>query len=397
MISEADPRKFMTTLAQAMAGDGEIFLGNPDWGTFERKQVDKLMQQSGLDVRASDSQLSTLNPQLGWLMIPTGGTSGRVRFARHDAATIAAAVRGFTRHFSLPQVNAIGVLPLHHVSGLMAWMRCVLTGGEYRPLDWKAVEGGALPELPEKTHGWNISLVPTQLDRLLRNDAAVEWLKKFRLIFVGGGPVWPELLDKAAGHRLPISPGYGMTESAAMVAALLPEEFLSGARSCGKVLPHVRVSLGEEGQITLNGESLFRGYYPEWRPAAGFLTEDCGFFDAGGHLHVTGRRDAVIITGGEKVNPAEVETVLRGSGEFPDVVVIGLPDAEWGQLLVAVYPEAAQPNLARVSETMGRLLSPAKRPKQFIPLAHWPANAQGKVNRAEVLRLAGQALRSKID
>ena len=329
----------------------------------------------------------------GWLMIPTGGTSGRVRFARHDAASIAAAVRGFTRHFELPQVNAAGLLPLHHVSGLMAWMRCALTGGEYRPFDWKTIEAGALPALPAKSPGWVISLVPTQLERLLRNEAAVEWLGKFRIIFLGGGPAWPELLNRAADRGLPLSLGYGMTETAAMVAALRPGEFLGGGRSSGTVLPHATLTIGEEGAVTVGGGSLFRGYYPEWRTGAGFVTEDAGQLDERGHLHVTGRRDSIIITGGEKVDPVEVEAVLRGCGEFADVAVLGVPDAEWGQAIVAAYPAAPAPRLDRVMAAVNRLLAPAKRPKRYVPLENWSANAQGKINRAEVIRLVHEYIK----
>ncbi len=377
VVTESDPQKFMAAFAQAMAGRAEIFLANPDWGALERNQVDALLQ-------------SASSPGSGYLMIPTGGTGGKVRFARHDAATIAAAVRGFTRHFELPQVNAVGVLPLYHVSGLMAWLRCVLTGGEYRPLDWKAVEGGALPVMPDKAHGWTLSLVPTQLERLLKQPRAVDWLRRFRIIFLGGAPAWPALLDRAAELRLPLSPGYGMTETAAMIAALRPGEFLAGARSAGAVLPHARLRFDEEGSILVGGDSIFRGYYPERREAGDFATQDSGWLDERGHLHVTGRRDAVIITGGEKVNPAEVEAVLRGTGEFSDVVVLGVPDTEWGESVVAAYPAEQPPNQARVETALGKLLSPAKRPKRLVAVSPWPVNAQGKVNRAEVARLVNQ-------
>ncbi len=377
LVSEPEAKNFMTVFTSAAAGESEVFLCDPQWGIAEKAQVSSLLGSSH----------PAHSSQLGWLCIPTGGTGGQVRFARHDAATIAVAVHGFTQHFSLPQVNAMGVLPLHHVSGLMAWMRCVLTGGEYRPLDWKAVEGGAVPALTDKAHGWTISLVPTQLERLLRQERAVEWLQKFRIIFLGGAPAWPGLLDQAAALRLPLSPGYGLTETAAMVAALRPEEFLAGARSCGTVLPHAKVGFDEEGSILVGGESVFRGYYPEWRETGNFATQDGGWLDERRQLHVTGRHDAVIITGGEKVNPAEVEAVLRGTGELPDVVVLGLPDPEWGETVVAAYPAEAKPNLGGVEAAMARLLSPAKRPKRVIGLKAWPVNASGKVNRAEVARL----------
>ena len=264
LISESEPRKFMAAFTQAVASDAEIFLCDPKWGAVERSQVDTLL-------RAPVAESPDDFAGKGWLMIPTGGTGGKIRFTRHDSGTIAAAVRGFTQHFDLSQVNAVGVLPLHHVSGLMAWMRCTLTGGTYRPVDWKAIEEGALPTLPIKVHGWVISLVPTQLERLLRQNAAIEWLRKFRIIFLGGGPVWSELLDKAEMLRLPVSVGYGMTESAAMISGMRTADFLSGQRSCGTVLPHVTVGINSEGVISISGESVFRGYYPQWRAPGEFV------------------------------------------------------------------------------------------------------------------------------
>ena len=386
IIEVGEPRRFMTELAAATAQGGTVMLASESWGETERRQLAVMQQMEPATPPTAAGK--------GWLCIPTGGTGGKMKFARHDEETIAAAVKGFTRHFAMDQVNAVGVLPLHHVSGLMAWMRCALTGGEYLPLDWKAVEGGALPPLPAKPAGWVISLVPTQLDRLLRSDRAADWLQQYRIIFLGGGPAWPGLLEKTAARQLPISLGYGMTETAAMVTALQPHEFLAGARSCGAALPHARVKVGPGGEIFIGGDSLFRGYHPYWRDRWDFETDDRGRLDEQGHLHVLGRRDAVIITGGEKVDPAEVETVLREAAGFTEVVVLGVPDAEWGQVIVAAYPRATQPDLAKGRTVMSSQLVSAKRPKHFVSLPDWPVNEQGKVNRAEVSRLVYAFIKS---
>jgi O-succinylbenzoic acid--CoA ligase len=383
VITEPDPRKFMNALASAVAGREEVFLCDPNWGENEKSQVARL---------SALSSPPSAQPSQGWLLIPTGGTSGTVKFARHDEETLSAAVSGFSTHFGLQTVNAAGVLPLHHVSGLMAWLRCALTGGEFRPLDWKAVEGGELPALPAKATGWTLSLVPTQLERLLNQKWAVAWLKGFRIIFLGGAPAWPALLDRAAGFGLPISLGYGMTETAAMVTALRPAEFLAGVRSNGPALPHATVRIGDDERIIISGRSLFRGYYPDRTiPGGEFATQDRGHMDGQGHLHVLGRLDAVIITGGEKVDPGELETLLRQTGQFTEVVVLGLPDARWGQRVVAVYPGNSHPNFHEVIRATNRLAD-YKRPKSFIPLVGpWPASAQGKINRAELTaRVAAQ-------
>jgi O-succinylbenzoic acid--CoA ligase len=374
VIAEADPRRFLPAVARAVAGDGEVFLANPQWSPAERASVDARL--AGAVPPAGER---------GWLMIPTGGSSGAIKFARHDGYTIAAAVSGFTRHFGLARVNAVGVLPLYHVSGLMAVLRCALTGGTHWSADWKDIEAGRRPEPPATGEGWTISLVPTQLERLLRDAAAADWLRRFRIVFLGGAPAWPELLERAATARLPLSLGYGLTETAAMVAALRPEEFLAGDRSCGPAMPHARITLEAGGLITVAGDSIFRGYHPAWSESRAFATEDLGALDAAGRLRVLGRRDGVIITGGEKVQPLEVEAVLRGTGEFADVIVLGVPHPEWGQQVVAAYPAASHPDFSKVEQAINRHLAPPKRPKCYLSLADWPRPAHGKINRAELL------------
>jgi O-succinylbenzoic acid--CoA ligase len=375
VINEAEPVGFMSAFATAAAGRGPVFLADPAWEARERTLLNELCRKS-----------ATLQSPAGhgWLCVPSGGTSGALKFARHDEQTIQAAVRGFCAHFGVQCVNAIGLLPLYHVSGLMAWMRCALTGGRYEPWSWKELEAGRRPEVTGDN--WFLSLVPTQLQRLLDSVEAVTWLKKFRVIFIGGGPAWPELIVAARRLQLPVSLSYGMTETAAMVAAQRPAEFLLGAAGCGKPLPHAVITLATDGTVSIAGESVFRGYWPEWREEREFVTADLGRFDEHGSLHILGRSDATIITGGKKVAPTDVEAALHATAEFTDVAVIGLPDTEWGQLVVACYPSTGrQPDLQKVEATLQRSLSSHLRPKRYVGVAVWPRNAQGKLNRAALL------------
>jgi o-succinylbenzoate---CoA ligase len=383
VVEESRPDLFMAGFARAVAAGGTVIVADPSWGAVERAQVPSANRNAKIEDQKSGSEH-------GWLGLPTGGSSGALRWAMHDQDTVAAAVRGCCGHFEVGRVNAVGVLPLHHVSGLMAWMRCALTGGRYLPWAWADLEAGRWPQLA--AGDWFLSLVPTQLQRLVARPDATGWLRRFRAIFLGGGPAWPELLDRAAEARLPLAPGYGMTETAAMVAALRPEEFLGGRRGCGSALPHAHLTVGEEGVIEITAQSLFHGYYPHWRTEAGpWSTEDLGRFDELGGLHVLGRRDAVIISGGEKVEPAEVEAVLRSTGQFADVAVVAVRDAEWGEAVVACYPvDAPAPDLAHVKQCLAGELAPPKQPKHYVPIA-WPRNAQGKINRAMLAALAEQA------
>ncbi len=365
----------MDKFADAVSLGGDIFLGNPNWRSQERQELDRILGTA------------KCGPE-GWIMIPSGGSGGKLKLARHDGATIAAAVSGFCRHFGMARVNCVGVLPLHHVSGFMAWMRCALTGGTYLHWDWKDLEGGRYPaDVPEQCC---LSLVPTQLLRLLSSEEAVAWLRRFAVIFVGGGPAWAALVEKVAVLGLRLSPCYGATETAAMAAALRPGDFLSGVRGCGQALPHMGIDF-VDGVVRISGESLFKGYYPGRSVSRSWLTEDLGGFNAAGSLVILGRRDSVIVTGGSKVSPEEVESVLRQSSEFQDVTVIGLPDEHWGEVVVACYPEGGRaPRLAQVEEALA-CLAPFKRPKRYLAVSPWPRNAQGKIDFESLRRLASRA------
>ncbi len=388
VIPESNPERFMADFATAVAGKGEVFLCNPAWGAAERAQFDALV------AAPADGDEN----QRGWLMIPTGGSSGRLKFARHDSRTLAAAADGFALHFGQQKVNSVGGLPLHHVSGLLGWLRCILSNGRYLSVDWKEIENGLRPILPAQADGWVISVVPTQLERLLREEAATDWLRQFRLVLLGGAPAWPDLLDRAATARIRLAPSYGMTETAAMVTALRPEEFLAGARSAGSPLPHARVDVGPAGAINITAESNFLGYYPARRsPAQRFETADLGRIDEQGCLHVLGRSDATIITGGEKVQPVDIEGVLKAATGVANLAVIGLPDAEWGERVVCVYTGGADFRVESARLAAEKQLSPPQRPKAYVALANWPVSGAGKLNRTLLATLAAAELRAGTD
>ena len=374
VIEEASPEGFMASFANSVSGEGNIFLANPAWRSKERDELQRVVASGDFSER-------------GWLMIPSGGAGGGLKFARHDSVTLAAAVGGFCGHFGMERVNSVGVLPLHHVSGLMAWLRSVLTGGTYVPWAWKEIEAGRFPAaLPEDCC---LSLVPTQLQRLIGSAPAAAWLRKFRVVFVGGGPAWNGLVEAAARLELPISISYGATETAAMVAALRPEEFMNGMRGCGSALPHARLDL-VDGVVRVTGESVFRGYFPELFDERSWLTGDLGVFGNDGSLAILGRGDDLIVTGGKKVSPLEVEAALRSSGEFEDVAVIGLVDQEWGHSVVACHPESSKaPDMERVREALSGLAS-YKHPKHYAAVSPWPRNGQGKIDRPELVRLASR-------
>jgi len=343
-----------------------------------------------------------------FIMIPTGGSSGQIRFTIHTWSTLTASVQGFTQYFHLDRVNSFCVLPLYHVSGLMQFMRSFITGGKLAILSFKPLEN--VQKCHIETADFFISLVPTQLERLLNHYPT--WLSRFQTVLLGGAPAWQELLEQAKHHHIPLALTYGMTETASQIVTLKPEDFLNGNNSCGQVLPHAKVTIctpdgeilggNETGIITIKANSLALGYYPDSLFTSSplslekdnlkkiiFQTDDLGFFDDRGYLNIVGRSSNKIITGGENVFPSEVEAAIRSTNLVSDVCVIGLPDRHWGQAVTAVYvPSNPEVNIDTLQTALEEKLSKFKRPKYWVSVENFPRNTQDKVNREKIQEIA---------
>jgi O-succinylbenzoic acid--CoA ligase len=250
LLVTADPLEALASFFAACCYPVHLWLGNPNWALGEWQQA---LPQMGPVHRWGDIPVPLLPFQEppNWeplpsidsarIWIPTGGSSGNLRFAGHTWATLTAAVRGFCQHFQQPTVSAYCVLPLYHVSGLMQALRCLMTGGTLWVQSFKALtRQGPLPGQPAF-----LSLVPTQLHRLLRLERE-PWLRSHQAILLGGAPAWPTLLARSRQAALPLAPTYGMTETAAQVATLLPREFLAGNTSSGRALPHCTLTIQNE-------------------------------------------------------------------------------------------------------------------------------------------------------
>lgn len=405
LLAESDPVKFLAAFLASCQHACRIWLANPQWGEREWAQVAAQCQpdwiigtvpgwivQEGAIAKTSsdDSPNSASSAQI---LIPTGGSSGNIRFALHTWKTLAASVQGFCQHFRCRTVNAYCVLPLYHVSGLMQAMRCWLTGGKLvvQPFQ-QLLRQGAISPIWE---GAFLSLVPTQLQRLLASDRNfVSWLQTFQAILLGGAPANAALLQQARDLQLPLAPTYGMTETGSQVATLLPQEFLSGQTGSGRALPHACISIcdkngqplsaGKVGQITIQAASLAHGFWqkPFELP---FQSGDLGYLDEAGYLTVLGRAGRLIFTGGEKVLPEEVERAIAQTGYVQDVSVLGVEDETWGERVVAVVVPKLRPwSSDRIASILRNQLSPYKRPKQWFVLPKLPRNAQGKLNRAQL-------------
>jgi o-succinylbenzoate---CoA ligase len=351
IISTKDTDRFIVEFIAAVSLQIPVFLADPRWGEVEQQQFTDLIDQG------------TPNP--GTIMIPTGGTSGQLKLAIHNPATLSAAVQGFQEFYDVAEINSHCLLPLHHVSGLMQLWRSITTNGQFTTNQ----------EVP----GSFISLVPTQLQRWLHSRS--DWLRSFRTVIIGGAPASANLLAEARAAQIPLSLSYGATETAAMVAALPVTDFLAGAVGCGHCLPHAHLRIQPlTGRIEIKSPSLMLGYYPTLRePQEYWLTDDLGEFNEAGNLQIIGRESQKIISGGEKIFPEQVEAAILATGLVTDVCVIGVPDVEWGDRVVAYY--VGDVNLLVLQAAVADRLATFKRPKAWFALPEIPRNGQGKVDR----------------
>jgi O-succinylbenzoic acid--CoA ligase len=475
VIATADPLQFLTQFFGACRLGYTVVLANPHWGEREWAQVQPMLmadipappgdtgnQALAHHPEAPEQGLAPLPVGQCWppyhpdadyngeplVLIPTGGSSGQVKFVIHSWSTLMASVAGFQAHFRLDRVNAYCVLPLCHVSGLMQVLRAFMTGGQLVLQPYRQLKRGQMLACPGQGF---LSLVPTQLQWLLgQGNAYIPWLRGFRAVLVGGAPVWPSLLQQAREAQLPLALTYGMTETASQVATLLPEQFLAGTTSSGGPLPHAHLHIlddqgqplgqGQTGRVGITAESLGWGYvWPgcPWqvvtlnqtlqsdpggatdRQGRGIrgisnagrrpcpqgaartldgtgppprehllVTDDVGFLDQSGHLHIVGRSSSMLISGGEKVFPEEVEAALLATGAVKEACVVGRPDCQWGQRICALVVGLQVSGLAALAPGLATRLAAYKCPKDWIVVEALPRTPQGKVNRRRALELA---------
>ncbi len=300
------------------------------------------------------------------LVIPTSGSSGQPRLVELSRAAVEAAVSA-----SLLALDAgagegwVSCLPLAHIGGLLVVLRALLGGAPllFRPTGELEPVGG----YPF------ISIVPTQLARAL--DAGVE-LGGYRAMVVGGGGMERTLEERAAARGVRCVVTYGLTQSC------------GGVVYDGLPLPGMAIRISAAGEVQLGGPTLLTGYRDgagAGLTADGWLpTGDAGWLDDGERLHLHGRLDDLIVTGGENVWPREVETVLRSHPDVADCAVFGRPDPTWGQRVVAaVVPvdRGMPPTLEAIRDHVGAVLGRHPAPREMIIVEELPHTALGKLRR----------------
>ena len=318
-------------------------------------------------------------------ILATSGSSGEPKAALHSLGGLSLSAFASNRNVPLaPGDRWLLSLPLFHVSGLGILFRCLWSGATVvvREPD-ESLEEAILQH--EVTH---VSLVATQLFRLLQTKGGMEALSRLKAILVGGSAIPASIIGEAYVRKLPVCTTYGLTEMASQVTATRPGDPLRTLQTSGRPLLPDTISISPDGEILVRGGTLFRGYVEGdgmellLTPDGWFATGDLGEFDDAGNLRVLGRRDNMFVSGGENIQPEEVERWLCRLDGVVEAVVVPVQNAEFGRRPVAFVRVAQKEQMQpiRFQMFLEEHIPGYKVPDIFLP---WPDQRDDRGMKAD--------------
>ena len=320
-------------------------------------------------------------------MMFTSGSVAVPKVAVHSLWNHVAAARASNRFHGLGATDRwLLSLPLCHVGGLAIVFRCLLAGAGILIPE----QGVELAEAIARFKPTQLSLVPTQFRRLLAKPAVFG--PEVRCILLGGAPAPDGLVTEALARGLPVRKTYGLTEMTSQVTAVPPGASGAESMTAGRLLEGCELRLAADGEILVRGPALFLGYGEGGRivrpvdEEGWFATGDLGRVAGAGWLTVSGRKDFLFISGGENIQPEEIEAALLGLGEVAQAVVVPVPDVEFGQRPAAFVRMhgGAEVDAARLADALRQRIPRYKIPVVFYALPDDDGARALKVRRREL-------------
>jgi o-succinylbenzoate---CoA ligase len=290
------------------------------------------------------------------VIITTSGSTGEPKGVELSAAALShSAGASLARVGARPGERWLLSLPASHVAGVQVLVRSLLSGTDL------GLAPAATADALAAAGCAHVSLVPTQLVRLLDEPGGTAALAGFSSVLVGGAAAGATVLDRARAAGVNAVTTYGMSETC------------GGCVYDGVPLDGVRVRADDEGRLRISGPVLMNAYHGrpdltrEALDGGEFVTSDLGSVADDGRVIIRGRADDVINTGGHKVIPGEVAAALSSCPGVREVVVVGRPDPVWGERVTAVVvpadptdPPGLELLRIHVRETLPRYASPSE-------------------------------------
>ncbi|MGO4153923.1 class I adenylate-forming enzyme family protein [Cupriavidus sp. YAF13] len=347
------------------------------------------------------------------LLVYTSGSTGHPKGALHTQAGLLANARAsWWAHGMTRDDHVLSVLPLFHVGGLCIQTLPALLAGAQVTLHQRFAPDAWL-DACARTQPTLSLMVPATLRAVLEHPG---WpgadLSSLRGVMAGSSPIPRAYIDAFHARGVALGQVYGATETGPVSVVLRLDQARARPGYAGWPQPEVRVRLadaqgnavadGEVGELWLAGANLMQGYWrqpdhPDFRDGW-FRSGDLAHRHADGCIEVVGRSKDMIISGGENIYPAEIENALLGLPGVLDCAVVGLPDARWGEVPVAVVVAAAGADRAALvpealRETLALSIARFKLPQRVVLVDSLPKSALGKVLKPELRAMVAASLR----
>jgi len=332
------------------------------------------------------------------LLIATSGSTGCARITRHSGDSLHASVVTSQAYTGLTDRDLwLNCLPMHHIGGFAILLRCLHAGAAMLiEEDFDATHIFAQLQQQAVTH---LSLVPAMLAKLLDAQAGASLPAALRCVLVGGGPLSAALAHRALAQGWPISITWGMSETASHVALCrVQADWTPGL--VGKPVAGCTLAIVDDqgqpvsgpGRIRIAGPMLMQGYCctnaDTGMDDGRFTSTDIGYLDAQGYLHLSGRADTRLNSGGYKIDPEAVESLLQQCPGIEQVALTAIEDDTWGDLLLALFTgSATQQAVARWCRIH---LDSRSRPRRIFRVDGLPVTSLGKPDRPALARLAAR-------
>ena len=347
------------------------------------------LELNQIDIDQSPKPNLNLNAEA--VVIFTSGSTGKPKGVVHTFSSIINSVENGNKILMHQQKDRwLASLPFYHIGGFQIICRSLFYGCSII-----IPESFQTNDLIESIKSYNptyLSLVSTQLERLIDKKAKpCECLKRS---LIGGGFIDDELIYKADELGWKPFRVYGSSETASFVTAISSKEIKSKPQSIGKSFSNVKIKITAESEILIKSNSIFNKYLNDDKETSiklieGFYhTGDLGFVDDQGYLFIEARRTDLIVTGGENVNPIEVEKTLKLISGIKDACVFAKIDKTWGQIVVAaVVKSELSLNEKSIKENLKQKLAGYKIPKKIYFTENLPHTSLGKLERETIAKM----------
>lgn len=338
---------------------------------------------------AADFTIPHINNEA--VVIFTSGSTGRPKGVVHTFSSLINSIENGNHILNHKENDRwLASLPFYHIGGFQILCRSL-----YYRCSIILPQSLQINDLTKSITDFNpthISLVSTQLEIFIHQK--VKPNKSLRVSLIGGGFVDDELMFESENLGWKPFRVYGSSETASMITAISTKEIISKPQSAGKSFSNVEIKVSDDSEILIQSNSLFKNYLDDEKETASKLIEgfynsgDLGFIDDDGYLFIEARRNDLIVTGGENVNPIEIEKALLQISSVKDACVFPKLNKTWGQIvactLVVTDPSI---DIKLIKEKLKLTLAGYKIPKEYYFVDELPRTSLGKLEREKIKKM----------